>query len=107
MMEFATLRPPLAEKAIALIEPLPLVEFRKLRVVLMPGVNPTNCTTLRPLSGSDSAVRELTTSPRSEVAVASSGASAVISITSVTAPTSSGTLISATCATCRMKRGRT
>lgn len=106
MIELATLRPPLAENATAAIEPLPFVELRKLRVVLMPGVSPTSWSTLRPFRGSDSAVRELTTSPRSEVAVASSGASAEISTVSVRSPTSSGTLISATCATCRMKRWR-
>ena len=96
MIELATLRPPLAENATAAIEPLPLVELRKLRVVLTPGVRPINCITLRPFSGRDSAVRELTTSPKSDVAVSSKGASAEISTTSVMSPISSGTSISAT-----------
>ena len=106
MIELATFRPPLAEKATAAMEPLPLVELRKLRVVLMPGVRPINCMMFRPLSGRDSAVSELTTSPRSEVAVASRGASAEISTTSVTSPTSSSMSSWATWATCRMNRGR-
>ena len=106
MIELATLRPPFAEKATAEMDPLPLVELRKLRVVLMPGVSPISCKTFRPFSGRDSAVREFTTSPRSDVAVASSGASAVISTTSVTSPTSREMSICATCATCRMNRGR-
>ena len=99
MIELATFLPPLAEKAIAEIEPLPFVEFRKFLVVLIPGVSPISCKTLRPFSGRDSAVRELTTSPKSEVAVSSNGASAVISTVSVMSPTSKGTLISATWAT--------
>ena len=106
MIELATFRPPLAENATAEIDPLPLVALRKFRVVLMPGVRPISCRTFLPFSGSDSAVRELTTSPRSEVAVASSGASAEISTTSVTSPTSREMSISATCATWRMNLGR-
>ena len=99
MTSLETSRPPLAEKAIAEMEPLPDVAPRADREVLMPGVRATSCKMLRPFSGSASVLLPLTASASVELAVSSSGACDFTSTTSVTAPSSSATSRAATCAT--------